>query len=49
MCVPVSVTVGAATIGDYLALVWPEVLAGIGLAIGVVLSFWGVKSGKGEA
>ena len=47
MCVPVSVTVGATTIGDYLALVWPEVLAAIVFAIGVVMSFWSVKKGKG--
>ena len=49
MCVPVSVMVGAKTIGDYLALVWPEVLAAIVFAIGVVMSFWSIKRGKGGA
>lgn len=48
MCVPVYITVGATTIGDYLALVWLEVLAAIVFAIGVVLSFGRVKKEKKE-
>ena len=49
MCVPVSITAGATTIGDYLALVWPEVLAAIVFAIGAVMSFWSIKKDKGGA